>query len=601
MILMFYKKSKLFENKSFLLKNISFYVLLSLLIFSIHVLHIALHFSENITILSKLLVMAFFESSLEGVLLCLVGSFFAKSKILHAFYVVFASFFPVIHLIDFMLERLFNLSVWQTIVSFFSESWHNMLELLYATNFPMWSWVLGFFVLGLMGAFFIFVYNKMLVLDQKFNKDKIFKVFLTFSCLLFLVYVPLKSAIQPGLTLHFHVAKVLPFKNFLTQKVVEKEDLEMSACRSPKGFTEYKNGNQSLFIFMIESLRDDCINQNTAPYMYALGQEYFRHPYCFSGANGTHLSWFSFFFSQPAMFWKTSEALGSPFIKNLKDNGYTINVLSSARLKYYDMDTQIFGQNLEYIDDLYCPKMNEPLTAFEADKLCFEKMTSKIKTQKNKQLFIVFLDATHFGYSLPHEADLKFQPSSEKVPYFASVFTKVDILGIKNRYLNTIYALDKLMGQFVDDLKKENLFEDSMILVTADHGEEFYEKGQLFHASHLSQEQLRIPFILKTPHGYTGTIGHQQTLSHMDMLPLMGSVLKQESFEDKTIQICSRYNFSQTPKETVIVSKEGKKLFVYDEKCRVLKLVGLFDTQDNPLDFKQSFINQVVIKQRLEL
>lgn len=564
------------------LKNIPFYLLITSLIASIHILHVFLNFHDKWTVGSQLILTALLESVIEGFLFCYLASFCEKSRILQSLVIIVAAFFPVIHLIDFILERLFNLSFWHTVYSFFSESLENMLELLLATNLPLWSWALGFLALFGIGGVFLGLYT---YIERRFSSLKGIKDLKSYSAFVaasFCLWIPLKSSFRVGDTLNFHIAKVLPFKGALYGKSDQACSIDfVKNSFSSESISSFSIGD-NLFIFVIESLRHDAVNSETAPYLSSLGDKHFRHPYCVAGANGTHLSWFSLFFSQPSFAWKSTSQNGSPFFKELKQQGFDVRVFASARMSYYDMDKQLFGTNYECVDEYFCPKLEKTLTAYEADKSCFEHLKQAVCSRKGKQAYIIFLDATHFGYSLPQDAAIKFAPHHDSIPYISSVFAKKGIEGIKNRYFNTIYALDRLFEDFDHELKKQGLFDNSCLLITADHGEEFYEKGQLFHASHLSNEQLHIPLIVKAPSEYKHTFDDRSTMSHVTMCDFLKSILSNKPYEGQSWQTASRFNFSLSPEEVVIMSKEGKALYRLDEKQQKLFLKGVFDAQDKP-------------------
>jgi hypothetical protein len=567
------------------LKNVLFYQMITGFIFLIHTLHIRIHFSHEPITFFKLVLCALAESCLEGLGLCFIGSFFSKQKLLERLFVVIAAFIPVMHLIDFILERLFNLSVWHTCLNFFSESLPNMLELLYATNFPLWRWAFGFIVLISLGGVFLMSYQKILALPQTVLSRKSLKVALILvGCL----YFPVKYTLCEVSSLPFHETRVLPFKSMFPfeEKVKGLKSLAHNSLSDGAVFKATLGSH--LFIFIIESLRQDAINPVVAPCMDALGREHFRHPFCIASANGTHLSWYSIFFSQPAFLWKSEQLKGSPLIKDLKKEGYKICVLSSPRLSYYGMDQLMFGSRCELVDHYFCPKMTQELTAFEADRACFMKLEQIVESLDSKGAFIVFLDATHFGYSLPSQNRHPFEPFVSAIPYVQTVFSKVDVQGIKNRYFNAIHAVDRLFGQFFDFLKHKGLFDESLVMLTSDHGEEFFEQGQLFHASHLSNEQIKIPFILKPPRTYTGVLGQTQTLSHEMMAPFLKAVLANKSCEDSPWQFSCRYNFSQSPKQIVVISQTDKKLYHHQQDH--LELIRVFDQQDRIVQQPSSFM-----------
>ena len=74
---------------------------------------------------------------------------------------------------------------------------------------------------------------------------------------------------------------------------------------------------------------------------------------------------------------------------------------------------------------------------------------------------------------------------------------------IKNLYLGDLKILDLYLGLFVSYLKHKNWYDDSLIIITSDHGEEFREHDGMFHNT-LYDEVIRVPFILKLPNNAWG-------------------------------------------------------------------------------------------------
>lgn len=66
-------------------------------------------------------------------------------------------------------------------------------------------------------------------------------------------------------------------------------------------------------------------------------------------------------------------------------------------------------------------------------------------------------------------------------------------------YDSTISYNDKHLGRILDHLKKKGLRDDTMILITADHGEEFWEHGRVGHGGSLRETVVRVPFIVHYP------------------------------------------------------------------------------------------------------
>ena len=63
-------------------------------------------------------------------------------------------------------------------------------------------------------------------------------------------------------------------------------------------------------------------------------------------------------------------------------------------------------------------------------------------------------------------------------------------------YWNAIAYNDRLIGALIGRLRRLGVLEDSLIVVTADHGESLFDDGFLGHGHMLNDQQTRIPFIL---------------------------------------------------------------------------------------------------------
>jgi arylsulfatase A-like enzyme len=86
-------------------------------------------------------------------------------------------------------------------------------------------------------------------------------------------------------------------------------------------------------------------------------------------------------------------------------------------------------------------------------------------------------------------------------------------------YDGEIEYLDQHLGALLDDLKARGLYEKTLIVLTADHGEEFQEHGGWWHGTTLYDEQIRVPLLVK-PHGGRGA-GRAPTelVTSLDIVP----------------------------------------------------------------------------------
>jgi arylsulfatase A-like enzyme len=62
-----------------------------------------------------------------------------------------------------------------------------------------------------------------------------------------------------------------------------------------------------------------------------------------------------------------------------------------------------------------------------------------------------------------------------------------------------IAFVDAGIGQVTAALKRMGLWDDTLVLLSADHGEAFGEHGLYYHSHSLYEEEVRVPFIIKPP------------------------------------------------------------------------------------------------------
>jgi arylsulfatase A-like enzyme len=67
--------------------------------------------------------------------------------------------------------------------------------------------------------------------------------------------------------------------------------------------------------------------------------------------------------------------------------------------------------------------------------------------------------------------------------------------------LNVAWADDQL-GRLLDALRASGEWDRTLLVVTANHGEEFGEKGQILHGGNLGRQLLEVPLIVKLPAGF---------------------------------------------------------------------------------------------------
>src|SRR5262245_1195474 len=70
---------------------------------------------------------------------------------------------------------------------------------------------------------------------------------------------------------------------------------------------------------------------------------------------------------------------------------------------------------------------------------------------------------------------------------------------IRSLYDGEVRYIDANVGRVIAELKKLRLYDGSLIVLTSDHGEEFWEHGHAGHGHSLYDELLHVPLIVKLP------------------------------------------------------------------------------------------------------
>jgi arylsulfatase A-like enzyme len=81
--------------------------------------------------------------------------------------------------------------------------------------------------------------------------------------------------------------------------------------------------------------------------------------------------------------------------------------------------------------------------------------------------------------------------------------------------------MDHHIGRLCDGLREMGLYEKTWIIVTADHGELLGEDGKWGHGHYLTEEELRIPLIVKYPWGEVAPRRDSSRVSLVDVLPIV--------------------------------------------------------------------------------
>ncbi len=93
-------------------------------------------------------------------------------------------------------------------------------------------------------------------------------------------------------------------------------------------------------------------------------------------------------------------------------------------------------------------------------------------------------------------------------------------------YVSDIAYSDYYVGQFIEHLKKLNLWQDTIVVVFSDHGEEFGERGGRDHNGSVYEEQIKVPLTIRLPSIASQGKRITSTVSLLDLQPTLSRLLK---------------------------------------------------------------------------
>jgi arylsulfatase A-like enzyme len=170
-------------------------------------------------------------------------------------------------------------------------------------------------------------------------------------------------------------------------------------------------------------------------------------------------------------------------------------------------------------DDVTNPAMEASLARF---------LASQRDASRPFFLFAYFWDP-HYDYLPPPPDDSMFlgpdaQPFDlsdfETNPAIYAGLPPAKLAYLLSQYAGEIRATDEALGRFFTRLKQQGLWENTAILITADHGEEFFEHGEKGHKNNLYAETIRVPLLLKLPQSAGGRVD-RRLASQVDVLPTL--------------------------------------------------------------------------------
>jgi membrane-anchored protein YejM (alkaline phosphatase superfamily) len=273
----------------------------------------------------------------------------------------------------------------------------------------------------------------------------------------------------------------------------------------------------NIVLIVIDTWRFTTLQEKSTPHLKDFSKNSLNFAEHFSGGNSTQAGMFSLFYSLPINYWTAmiDQNQGPLLIKTMLEHHYETAIHWSGEMIVPAFDKTLFHDihPLEKKTSLEKP--------IENDQYITEKALQFLdKHDPNRPFFLFTLYLTAHHYCETDKFPAPFQPSIKNCNRLL-VNNATDPLPYFNRYRNALMFVDGQIGRILDALKESNLYDNTVVIITGDHGEEFNDNhnNYWFHASSYSDFQLKTPMLIKWPKTPAKQLTH--FTSHYDLVPTL--------------------------------------------------------------------------------
>lgn len=351
-----------------------------------------------------------------------------------------------------------------------------------------------------------------------------------------------------------------------------------------------KSSRKNILFIVVDTWRYDCMNPEITPNIYQFSKKSQLFKNHSSGSNMTTGGMFSLFYGIPATYFDvfTTREIAPVMLDELRKQNYEFMIYSSATLENPPFNKNIFSK----VKNLKTQTLGA--TPSERDKKINQLFLKQLKSKTTQPFFgMLFYDSAH-GFDYPKNFDKPFKNDVSEVDYLA-LDQDYNPKPLYQRYKNSLYYIDGLVGEILENLEKENLLENTIVVITGDHGQEFNDnkKGYWNHGGNFTDYQIKTPFML-----FDGTkkpAVYQQATIHYDVVPTIcrDYLGISNPFTDYSFG----NNLFQIPKRDYFICGYNQKYAIIEKNVITnINPSGTFDFTDkklNPIDPEQVDVKNV--------
>lgn len=329
----------------------------------------------------------------------------------------------------------------------------------------------------------------------------------------------------------YTLAMLLPFKN-IRQTIENYAYGEFSQLRQVREKVHYPlqplncgrkpTAPYNILFIIIDGWRFDALSKELTPALMQFAQNSWQFTHHFSGGNSSQAGLFSLMYSLPSNYWTAmrEQQVSPVFTQQLRKQNYQLATFASKPMDLPPFNQTIFLDMHKIVDDLPAE------TSGERDQQLTKEALHWMKQQQNEQqpfFAFLFYDSGH-SYCAEQTYPQRLQPAINQC-YRMSLSQNTDPLPYHNRYRNAILFLDNEIDRLLAELRRSQILENTIIVITGDHGQEFNDSKQNYweHASNYTRFQVQTPLIISWPKQTPKLFNY--TTTHYDVVPTLLSKL----------------------------------------------------------------------------
>lgn len=469
---------------------------------------------------------------LPALFICLLVFIYPSIRFIGSICVLVSSISLVLLALDSHVYGLFKFHINHVLLSFiFNAQWRTVFDLSEHEIHLILTFILGILALECLAGWIIW---KKIILTHRFKVGKTIAL-LWLGGALFSYFTLVLSIAQKNNVFSQQIPN-LPFLNqMLTYTIWDKKAGDIILRYSEHHFSQPFFSNAPLHypthplqcqkvekpfnivLIMVDTLRFDSLNEEYMPHVTDFAKQSWQFLHHMSGGNSTQPGLFSLFYSLPATYWTAvlKQQKSPVLLEFLRDYRYNFKVIWSSQMTVPPFD-QVLYRLVKNLHTAGAPGND----VGEWDRQTTQHAIHFLKDNPKEPFFLnLFYDATHAycgeqSFPTPYIlaksqcSRIAMRPDMDPKPFY-------------HRYLNAVRFVDDQVDQVLQTLAKKGFLNNSIVIFTSDHGEEFNDNGQNYwgHAGNFTPSQIHIPLLIHWPSQTPQQITHQTT--SYDIVPTL--------------------------------------------------------------------------------